>query len=155
MEEGLDLLIGLFFTFGLVGLGYTTGKFSEVRHLRSLEAREEQLKDILLTDLEKVPPNWAIKRSFLVVGSVVIATDYFKIFSSALRNLFGGEMKGFRTLMERARREAIVRMLEEARRGGASAVWNVRLETSTIGGKQGKNPGGAEITAYGTALRLS
>ncbi len=55
------------------------------------------------------------------MGSVVIATDYFKVFAAGLRNLFGGEMKTYRTLMGRARREAIVRMLEQAQELGGDA----------------------------------
>jgi len=89
-----------------------------------------------------------------VTGSAVVATDYFKVFASSLQNLFGGEMREYETLVTRARREALVRMLDEAHRKGANAIYNVRLETSTVGGQQQKKSGGVEVLAYGTALKF-
>jgi len=101
--------------------------------------------------MRQLPRNLKVKDGFLVAGSVVIATDYFKVFAAGLRGLFGGELRTYRSLMSRARREALVRMLEQAKQAGAQAVWNVRFETSTIEGK--RRAGGAEVLAYGTALR--
>ncbi len=54
--------------------------------------------------------------------------------------------------MERARREAIVRMTEQAQSAGCNMVWNVRLETCTIGGKENRKAAGVEVIAYGTAM---
>ena len=108
----------------------------------------------MVCDLNTVPMNWTPSRAWLVSGSVVIANDYFKSFVASMRNLFGGRMRSFETLLERGRREAIVRMLEEAQAGAANAVWNIRVETSTIQGKRQKRAGGIELIAYGTALRV-
>ena len=94
-----------------------------------------------------------IKKSSVVTGSVVIATDYFKVFAAGLRSIFGGEIKSYQSLMTRARREALVRMLCEAREHGYQSVWNVRFETSTIQGKKRKKAGGVEAHAYGTAVK--
>lgn len=134
----------------LIALGYTSGRIVERRHLARLALREEELADIAVSEIRHLPPNWQVDDSFLVTGTCVIATDYFKVFVGGLRNLFGGRIRSFETLMQRARREAVVRMLDEARSHSANAVWNVRIETATIQGK-GK-PGGAEVIAYGTAL---
>ena len=70
--------------------------------------------------------------ALLVIGQVVIATDYYKTFVTQLRNLVGGEMKSAMSLMSRARREAMVRLLEQARTRGATEVWNVRLQFTSI-----------------------
>jgi len=61
-------------------------------------------------------------------------------------------MKSFITLQNRARRQATLRMLEDAKRYGAKAVWNIRYETATIQGQENQKAGGVEIIAYGTAL---
>ena len=75
----------------------------------------------------KLPPR-------LVVAEVVIGTDYLKTFFASIRKLFGGEMRSLETLMERARREAISRILETARAEGYNAICNLRLESADISG---------------------
>jgi len=135
----------------LLVLGLVTGKYIEIRHLRNLAAREAALADVGICNLRSVPESLRVEETFLVSGSAVIATDYFKVFAAGLRGLFGGEMKTYRTLMNRARREAVVRMLDQAQGWGAQSVWNIRFETSTIQGK--RRPGGVEVLAYGTAVK--
>jgi len=128
-----------------------TGKIIEVRHLRKLDLRESALRDVGICNLKTLPAGLKDREGFLVTGSAVIATDYFKVVAAGLRGLFGGEMRTYRSLMSRARREAMVRMLEQAKGLGADSVWNVRLETSTIQGK--RRPGGIEVFVYGTAVK--
>ncbi len=135
----------------LIFIGFVTGKVIELRHLRRLALREAALRDVGICNLRKIPVELSERESFLVTGSAVIATDHFKVFAAGLRGLFGGEMKTYRSLMSRARREAVVRMLEQARQLNAGSVWNVRLETSTIQGK--RRPGGIEVFVYGTAVK--
>ena len=84
----------------------------------------------------------------------MIATDTFKSWVTRLRNLVGGEMRAARSLMLRARREALLRMLREAEAGGATEVWNVRYEFCSISMMRGST--GAmqvEMLAWGTAVR--
>ena len=144
-----QILIPLFMVLGCMLIG----KGIELHHFKKLAEREQQLSGIMVTNLKTIPSQYANAESFLVMGSAVIATDYFKVFAAGLRTLFGGEMKSYITLMERARRQAVIRMLEQAAQQGASAVWNIRYETSTTQGQQQKKPGGVEILAYGTALK--
>ena len=146
----MDLVLVLI-SFGTILAGLIVGKITELRHLRRLAARDGELSDVIRCNLKKLPRGLEVKESFLVMGSAVIATDYFKTLAAGLRNIFGGEIKSYRTLMNRARREAVVRMLEEAKGRGAGLVWNVRFETSTIQGK--RRPGGVEVLAYGTAVK--
>jgi len=92
----------------------------------------------------------------LVVGDVTIASDYFKTFAATLRMLVGGELRTYESLMERARRESLVRMLEQAKQLGANAVYNVRFGTSSIRSAQRRNRAAmVEMCAYGTAVRLT
>ena len=90
----------------------------------------------------------------LVVGSVVIAEDYFKRVAASLKSLVGGNLRSYETLLERGRREAVVRMKKEARRLGATQVVNVRFETASLSEDwSGRRPMfSAELIAYGTAL---
>jgi uncharacterized protein YbjQ (UPF0145 family) len=143
------LLIPVFFILA----GMVIGKGIELHHFRVLAEQEQEYQDILVTNLKTYPPQLENAQPFLVMGSAVIATDYFKVFAAKLRTLFGGEMKSYVTLMERARRQAVLRMLEQAKSQGARVVWNVRYETTCTGGQQSKKPGGVEIMAYGTALK--
>lgn len=152
--QALEPLIGLAVFLVLLLLGFVIGRGTERRHLRRLAEQEASLRYILVSDIQSLPANWVPTRAFLVTGSVVIANDYFKTFMASLRNLFGGRVRSFETLVERGRREALVRMLEEARAGAANAVWNVRVETSTIHGKHQQRAGGIELIAYGTALQV-
>ena len=151
----MEIIFGLAVALVLLVLGGLIGSATERAHFRRLDAQEQELAHILMSDMKRLPDNWQAADAHLVTGSVVIATDYFKVFVAGLRNLFGGRIRGYEKLMERARREAVVRMLLEAQAAGANAVWNVRLETSTIQGKQQGKSAGVEVMAYGTALKVA
>ena len=103
--------------------------------------------------------NWyeeeTVQRSELVQGSAVISVDYFKRILAALRNIFGGTIRSYETLVDRARREAILRLKESAP-AGTMIIINVRIETSTIGkNTHEKSVSCVEALAYGTALVAS
>ena len=144
----IELLIPLVITIALLAMGLLVGRNREARHLRALAEVEEQHRDVLLTDLRTVPDGIDVAAAELVVGEVVIATDYWKTFSANIRKLFGGEVRSLGTLMGRARREAQARMIRQARQRGAELVINVRIETSEIGGRMPIT----EVVAYGTAI---
>lgn len=138
---------------GLLAIGFGAGRYAERRHFRSLAAREAEFEDMVITNLKTVPSPRTARHALLVVGDAVIASDYFKSFAARLRNIVGGEVKTFHTLMLRARREALLRMLEQARRAGASEVHNVRYETSNIRSAGRNNPAvSVEVFAFGTAV---
>lgn len=137
----------------LLILGFTVGRMRERAHIASLERRERENADILVSNLRTPTNPERIERVGLVCGEMVVATDYFKTFVSGYRKLFGGEMRSYESLATRARREAVLRMVEQARQAGATEVWNVRVETANIGGIQ--QQAGAvmcEVFAYGTAV---
>jgi uncharacterized protein YbjQ (UPF0145 family) len=88
----------------------------------------------------------------LVYGSAVISSDFFKDFVAGLKNLFGMRLDPYESLMDRARREAVLRMKRMA--ASADIIINTRIETSEIGSSSNRRAKGvaAEILAYGTAI---
>lgn len=138
----------------LIVIGFVVGRAYERRHYRELEALEAALRDIAVSNHRATAELGAFRGGVLVVGSVVIAEDYFKRIAAALKSLVGGNLQSYESLLERGRREAIVRMKEEARRHGATHVVNVRLETASLSEDfSGRRPMfSAELIAYGTAL---
>jgi uncharacterized protein YbjQ (UPF0145 family) len=139
----------------LLILGYSAGTLAERRHYRSIEEREERFLDLPAVTMKNVAftePD--IEEAKLVSGNVVISVDYFKRFLAGLRNIFGGNVVSYETLIDRARREAILRMKETAI--GANVIVNLRIETSAIGqsANRRKSIGSIEAIAYGTALTL-
>lgn len=90
----------------------------------------------------------------MVYGNAVISIDYFKRFLAGLRNILGGTVKSYESLIDRARREAVLRM--KAMAGDAAVIVNMRIETSNIGMTAGKKGmGSVEAHAYGTALKIA
>lgn len=134
----------------LLLLGYVFGQRAEKRHFKSIIERERQLRDILVFSERRIPDADKLE-GVLVCGSVVVSVDFFKRFVAGLRNLVGGRVSSYESLLERARREAILRLKEEARQRGAQSVWNIRLETSSIYKGSGQSIGAVEVLAYGTA----
>ena len=118
-----------------------------------LVRKEKELAYLTSCNLKKIPEDWDCRDAALVCGSVVIANNMFRTFLAGFRNIFGGEVKSYRVLLDHARRIATVRMLEEAKAKDANYVWNVRIETSTMQGKQQNACGGIEIVVYGTAMK--
>ena len=154
MSNNLELVVYIIPILFLL-MGYLIGKTVENRHFKDLERREKEFNGIMTLNIRRIPPNWRASDSILVQGQAVIASDYFKTFASQIRNLFGGEVKSLETLMARARREATLRMLAEAREHGANCVINIREGTSTIGRGSGKQGiASAEIFVYGTAIKV-
>ncbi|MFQ5660683.1 MAG: YbjQ family protein [Gammaproteobacteria bacterium] len=103
---------------------------------------------MLLTTLEIVPGKTINKHLGLVQGSTVRAKHVGRDLMAGLKNIFGGELKGYTELLHESREEAIQRMTEQARSIGANAVLNIRFSTSSI------TQGASELYTYGTAVIL-
>jgi len=136
----------------LLALGYGFGRMSENSHYTSIKKRELRYQKILVVATKYPPAENPPPDTTLVTGSVVISIDYFKRFSASLRNLFGGQMKSYETLLDRARREAILRMKEQASSLGASMVFNIKIQTASIHQGRRNAIGSVEVIAYGTAM---
>jgi uncharacterized protein YbjQ (UPF0145 family) len=145
--------IGIF--IGLLLLGWLAGRAAEMAHLRKLKGREVELSGILLSTLRSFPEGVdPACVPTMVRGEVVIASDYAKTFLANLKKFLGGSLGTYESLMDRAVREAVVRMREEARQLGYDAVCNVRLNLSDIGGSlRAKAMPMAVLFVNGTAYR--
>jgi uncharacterized protein YbjQ (UPF0145 family) len=141
----------------LLGVGYTCGSLAERRHFASITLRESEQLHFQAMTVEPRFVEGQVQEAFLVQGSAVISIDYFKRLLAVLRNIFGGRVKAYESLVDRARREATLRMKEQALARGADLVVNLRLETSTIGNSANRKGrvGSVEAIAYGTAVTLT
>ncbi|MCG7874597.1 MAG: YbjQ family protein [Candidatus Thiodiazotropha lotti] len=146
-------MIDLIILVTLLALGYGFGSYAESRHYKSIIARENTLRHIPAVTSRFPPMNEGSRDAALVSGSVVVLVDYFKRFIATLRNLVGGRVTSYESLVDRARREAILRMKAEAEKLHADIVFNVKLETSSIHKGRGNSIGSVEVLAYGTALK--
>ena len=136
----------------LLVLGYGAGRVAERRHYRSIRKREDAFSDLIVLTCRTLPEAETAPKTQLVTGSVVISIDYFKRFVAHLRMIFGGRVHTYESLLDRGRREAVLRMQAKARESGAAMVFSLRFETSSIskGGRGGL--GSIEVLAYGTAV---
>ncbi|MFV1997524.1 MAG: YbjQ family protein [Acidiferrobacterales bacterium] len=145
-------MVDLIVFVSLLALGYGFGRYAESRHYKSIIRREKELNRIPAI-AQRFPPLTATPYKVeLVTGSVVISVDYFKRFLASLRNLIGGRVRSYESLLDRARREAILRMKEKADQLGADMIFNIKLETSSIYKGRKNRVGSVEVLAYGTAL---
>jgi len=144
----IDLIIFL----TLLISGYLFGQYFERKHYRSILKRESDTLHLPLLTLKTVPDDIKRCNAAFVAGNVVVSVDYFKRFLAGLRAIVGGRVKSYESLVDRARREAILRMKEQAIDKGAVVVTNVRIETSSISKGRRKTIGSIEVLAYGTAI---
>jgi len=103
---------------------------------------------MLISNMELIPGKRVTKHLGLVQGSSVRAKHIGRDIMASLKNIFGGELKGYTELLQESREEAMVRMREQAQAVGANAILNVRFSTSSVA------QGAAEIYVYGTAVVL-
>jgi len=101
---------------------------------------------MLISNIEIIPGKKITEHLGLVQGSTVRAKHAGRDFMAGLKNIVGGELKGYTELLQESRQEAVNRMSEQAKAIGANAVINVRFSTSAIAA------GASEILAYGTAV---
>ncbi|WP_104498474.1 YbjQ family protein [Acinetobacter indicus] len=142
--DGLLLQLLIFAVLFAVGFGF--GRYNERKHFQYLAEQEQRLAYIQLdssrfksTDLP----------GQLVSSNAVISHDYFKYAIANVQNLLGGRLTSYESVVERARREAIVRLKLEAEKMGATQILGLRLSTTELGMQGGM----VEVFAYGTAIK--
>ncbi|NHB58925.1 YbjQ family protein [Acinetobacter sp. 194] len=140
------LIFKIVITLILFFIGWGFGRFIERKHLLELEDKEKQLSHISL-DTNKFQSSEHIGQ--LVSSNVVISHDYFKYIISMIQNLLGGRLTTYETVVDRARREAVVRLKLEAQKMGANRIMGLRLSTTEMGMEGGM----IEVFAYGTAIQ--
>jgi uncharacterized protein YbjQ (UPF0145 family) len=148
---GLEILVGIVFSIGLLVVGRIVGASIEKKHFADIAEREAYFRNQPALSVKQGEAPYPIRSASLASGSVVVSIDHFKRFVSAFRMLVGGEVRSYASLIDRARREAILRMKES--QPNADAYLNTRLETSTIASTQGdEGLGTIEVLAYATAV---
>lgn len=103
---------------------------------------------MILTNIESVPGKNIVEHFGLVQGSTIRAKHIGRDIMASLKNIVGGELKGYTELLKESRREATERMVKQAEQLGANAIVNIRYATSSV------TQGAAELFAYGTAVRV-
>lgn len=145
---------GLYLFLLLLLFGFVFGSLAEKRHFRLLIKREAEMAALPMVTSKALPARFQHCETQLVSGNVVVSIDYFKKFLAALKSLIGGRLGSYESLLERARREAILRMKEDGLKVGGKIILNVRIETASIY-KFAENRyavGSVEVFAYGTAI---
>ena len=103
---------------------------------------------MIVTNIESIPGKTIVEHFGLVSGSTIRAKHVGRDIMASLKNLVGGELKGYTQLLQESRRQATDRMIEQAGQLGANAIVNIRFSTSSVA------QGAAELYAYGTAVRV-
>ena len=135
---------------------YRVGKHFEDKHFVSIKEREARYINLAFTPSDTIEEGRKVEAMMLVTGQVVIGSDPFKRYIASLVNLIGGRVSVFEAVLDRARREAVLRMKEQALKIKADEVVNFRMETISIGNsKSGESMGIVEVVAYGTAIKYA
>ena len=146
-------MIDLIVLASLIALGYFAGSYAERRHYRSIREREERFLTLPAVSFRSLTEPERAERARLVAGSAVISVDYFKRVLAGLRSIVGGRIKSYESLLDRARREALLRSLCPSSSG--SYRWRQKIETTSISkGSMNRNQSVStvEALAYGTAV---
>ncbi len=109
---------------------------------------DEKENAVYISNTDEVPGRSITGFFGVVSGSTVRTKHIGRDIMASLKNIFGGELKGYTELLQDARSEALDRMQEQAQSLGANAVVNVRFSTSSVA------QGAAELFAYGTAVTV-
>ena len=142
--DGLIIQIVIFAILFSVGFGF--GRFNERKHLQYLDEQEQRLAYIRVNNsrfIESTLPG------HMISSNVVISHDYFKYAIANVQNMLGGRLTSYESVVERARREAIIRLKLEAEKMGADQIMGIRLSTTELGMQGGR----VEVFAYGTAIQ--
>lgn len=142
--DGLILKVTIMLV--LFSIGWAFGRFIEQKHLKELLENEQRLSHIRI-DTNKFQESEC--HGQLITGNVVISHDYFKYIIAQIQNFFGGRLTTYESVVDRARREAIVRLKQQAENIGAKHIMGLRLSTTELGMQGGM----VEVFAYGTAIK--
>jgi uncharacterized protein YbjQ (UPF0145 family) len=99
-----------------------------------------------LVNTESIPGREIVEMYGVVSGSTVRAKHVGKDIMAGLKNIVGGELKGYTDLLQESRQEAMDRMVAQAKSMGANGVVNIRFATSSVA------QGASELYVYGTAV---
>lgn len=148
----MDALFNLGLFVVLAGLGLICGTFIERRHYRAIEEREQAWEHLPTTSVRDCYQTEEVDESVFVWGECVIAMDYFKLVYSSLRSVFGGQLGSCESLLDRARREATLRMKEQC--DGFDMIVNTRVDSAPLGKERQRAARSIDVCVYGTAIKF-
>lgn len=137
-------MIEIFLTFIVFIFTGVWARHLERDHYTRIRAREIALHKIAVLTSKVPDKRHKIEKTKLVTSTVSLADDLFKYVLSTLRGMFGGRVSSYELVLDRARREAILRLKEQC--VDADAILNVHFCTSNIGRRI------VEVVVYGTAV---
>ncbi|MCK5041809.1 MAG: heavy metal-binding domain-containing protein [Sphingomonadales bacterium] len=159
LDNGWSLSVALKFIRDAVilgAIGWFIAWWLERKHLKYLTAREAELKHITveagpkeLSEVAQSSANMFTGMSGMFTGSVVLSHDGFRSITIAIAKIFGGNIKQYERLLDRARRQAIIRLKEDAEGQGVTRIVNMKMLTTSI---TRKGPKAVEIVVYGTGV---
>lgn len=150
----MDLIIAVL----MLVFCYGIGTIIEKNHYKKIRERELKLyRQPYITFAKNVNKQKTVLHAEFVSASVVIACDHFKEFLANLRNIFGGNISAYESVLDRGRREAILRIREKALKRHANVVVNVKIDTVMLNPLINGRNGGQNvcIIAYGTAVEYA
>lgn len=150
----MELLIKLGVFLVLAAWGFWRGRRNEAAHWRQIAEQELAVQDVLVFATRRPPQMAQPMDPVLVTGSVVVSSDFYRLLIASLRKIVGGNYRSYESMLERARRHALVRLKQDAQRRGARMVFNVCFTTSRISDsrRRGNEAAQMEVLAYGTAF---
>ncbi|MDF3128018.1 heavy metal-binding domain-containing protein [Kiritimatiellaeota bacterium B1221] len=149
----LEIWAAYIFPLLILAVAFFSGNMIASRHEKSLSARQLILAHIRTTDLNRFfEPDHRIQAQ-LFTAEITLGIDHFRGFLGSLKNIFGGQIRSYQKTLDRARREALMQVIEQSHSAGYNAVANLRLEFVDISGKanMAKRANMVTIIAYGTA----
>jgi len=120
---------------------YRVCNYVESEHLDHIRKREDKYRDI---EMHGIKPIDYHGQTQICSQTVVIAISQFKSLIASVINIFGGAIPAYESVLDRARREAILRLIEKNPK--AKAFTNLKVDTVNLG------HGFVEAHAYATAL---
>lgn len=149
----LFILYAVIPALGLLG-AFFAGNWITGRHEADLAQRSQTVAGIRITDMKRMlDPTHGPQPPTLVVSEVTLGIDHFRGFLGKLKNIFGGEVRSYQATLDRARREVITRLLEQAHAEGFNAIANLRIDFVDISGNAtlAQKASAVSIIASGTA----
>jgi len=135
-------------TAGVAVTGWLITTYFERRHITKLTEQETQLAHIRLSNTDKFDET--VSEGIILIGSTVLVHDIFRKLIITIKKIIGGNVRLYERLTMRGRREAIIRLKEEAQLRGLDQIINIRLTTVKI---SGRFLSGIAMIAYGTGVK--
>ena len=154
MTEALIILAQFIVPLLFLGVAFFIGNFIAKRHDQPLKQRAEQVSHVYCSDLNQFASvNFQARHAMLICADVTLGIDHFRGFLGKLKNIFGGEVKSYQKTLDRARREAMMQLLEQTHAAVHNAIANLRMEFVDISGNANMAQKASMVTilAYGTA----